>query len=298
MRILILFSRYSASLALACLFLNISANAEETAQSIMDRVDSQQRMVANSTLSKSTLSSCEFALKDKKAVCSETPREKIMETVTRQLGTQLKDSQSISIILEPASESGIGMLTYSYEDDDRDTESWLYLSALGKVKRMASGTGEDQEPVSLFGSEFTTEDMESGKTDEYRYEILQSGQYSGRLVWVIEAKPLPRRYRKTNYSKLLYWVDQERMLPLKVQAYDKRGQLHKRIMFKRHEKINDLWMSRNITIYNLKKMRLSIMDTVEIAMNVGVDPEFLTQRTLTDFAFRERILQDLRQSIQ
>ena len=29
------------------------------------------------------------------------------------------------------------MLTYQYDDPGRDTESWLYLSALGKVKRMA-----------------------------------------------------------------------------------------------------------------------------------------------------------------
>ena len=217
-----------------------------------------------------------------------------MESVSRQQGDNKKDSQTISIILAPASERGIGMLTYSYDDAEKDTESWLYLSALGKVKRMASGSGEDQEPVSLFGSEFTTEDMESGKTEEYEYKILQEGAYSAKQVWVIEAKPKPIRLKKTNYSRVLIWVDKERLLALKVQAYDKRGNLHKRTIFKRFEKIQDVWLARDLTIYNLKIKRLSNMKTEKIALNISIDDDFLTKRSLTDFAYRERELNILR----
>lgn len=286
------------SLALVSILLSPATWADMTAQEIMDKTDRQQRNIADSTLTKSRLSSCQFAVKNKKVACTETPRVKALESVSRQLGADKKDSQSISIVLEPASEKGIGMLTYSYDDETRDTESWLYLSALGKVKRMASGTGEDQEPVSLFGSEFTTEDMESGKTDEYTYTILQEGPYAGREVWVIEAKPKPVRLKKTNYSRLLFWIDKERFIALKMQTYDKRNALHKRLMFKNIEQINDLWMARDVTIYNMKSQRLSNMKTDQIAMNVEVDPNFLTQRTLTDFAFREKTLGELRQSFQ
>jgi hypothetical protein len=276
----------------------ITFAADLSPQEVMDKVDQQAREVSDATLSKSQLSSCDFAIKNKKVLCTETPRLKTIESLSKQRGDAKKDAQSISIVLEPASESGIGMLTYSYDDSSKDTESWLYLSALGKVKRMASGTGEDQEPVSLFGSEFTTEDMENGKTDEYDYKLLQSGQYQGREVWVIEAKPKPVRYAKTNYGKLLYWIDQERYLPLKVQTYDKRGTLHKRIMASDHELINGHWLSRDLTIYNLKRQRLSNMKTDKIAVNVSFDPDFLTQRTLTDFAYRERVLQSLRNYFQ
>ena len=178
-----------------------------TALEIMQRVDRLQREVADQTLSLSRLSSCDFAVKNKQVACTEEPRVKVIESLSRQLGEAKKDSQSISIILEPARERGIGMLTYSYDDSSKDTESWLYLSALGKVKRMASGSGEDQEPVSLFGSEFSTEDMENGKTDEYEYSIVQEGEYQNTQVWVIEAKPKPVRLRKTHYSKLILWIE-------------------------------------------------------------------------------------------
>ena len=190
------------------------------------------------------------------------------------------------------------MLTYNYDDPGRDTESWLYLSALGKVKRMASGTGEDSEPVSVFGSEFTTEDMESGNTNEYDYKILQQGPFGDREVWVIEAIPKPVRAVKTEYSKLLYWVDKERYTLLKAQTYDKRGKPYKQLTFKNIEKINALWIARDVTLINLQSQRLSNMKTEAITTNVAVEDEFLTQRTLTDFAYREKTLEALRKYFQ
>jgi len=272
----------------------LEASEQVSARDIMNKVDRQQREAADRVLSKSRLSSCPYVIKNKKVVCTQNPRVRVMESVSRQLGKEKKDSQAISIILEPASERGVGMLTYSYDDMLKDTESWLYLSALGKVKRMASGTGEDQEPVSLFGSEFTTEDMESGKTDEYDYKILQEGAYSGANVWVIEALPKPVRLKKTNYSRILIWVDQARFIALKVQAYDKHGSLHKRTVFKQFEKFNDVWIARDLTVYNLKIKRLSKMKTEQLTMNIEIEEGFLTQRSLTDFAYREKILDALR----
>ncbi len=285
--------------ALACSMLTSVVSAETlSARAIMEKMDKQQRDSSDSVLSKSQMASCEFAKTQSGIACVDQPRIKVMESVSIQEGANKKDSKGISILLEPASERGIGMLTYSYDDESRDTESWLYLSALGKVKRMASGTGEDQEPVALFGSEFTTEDMENGKTDEYEYNILQEGPYGENEVWVIEALPKPERLKKTRYSKVLMWVDKKRFVPLKIQTYDKRGKAYKRTNFDQFEKINGLWISRDVTIMNLQTQRLSRMQTSEIAMGVTIDPEFLTQRTLTDFAYREKELNKLRKFIQ
>ncbi len=279
------------------LLLPLTLYADE-AQRIMDKVDEVTRSSSRSSFSISTISSCKFGKKGKGVSCVSQPRVKKMESVQKQLGANLKDSQAVSILLEPASERGIGMLTYSYDDPDRDTESWLYLSALGRVKRMASGDGDDREPVSLFGSEFTTEDMESGKTDEYHYKILQQGPYRGRQVWVIEARPKPQRLKKTRYSKSIVWVDKERYVMLKAQSYDKGGKLWKRIVAKQLEQINDLWIARDLTIFNLRTQRLSKMKLERIALDVAIENEFLSQRTLTDFAYREQALAKLRTQLK
>ena len=289
----------AASIALLNLALNSAALAnEDNAQLIMEKMDEQQRLVSDGSLTRSQLSTCKFGQKDKQINCVETPRVKVLESVSKQYGPDKKDSKGVSILLEPASERGIGMLTYNYDDPGRDTESWHYLSALGKVKRMASGTGEDSEPVSVFGSEFTTEDMESGNTNEYDYKILQQGPFGDREVWVIEAIPKPVRAVKTEYSKLLYWVDKERYTLLKAQTYDKRGKPYKQLTFKNIEKINALWIARDVTLITLQSQRLSNMKTEAITTNVAVEDEFLTQRTLTDFAYREKTLEALRKYFQ
>lgn len=270
----------------------------DTALAIIEKMDRQQREVSDGTLTRAQLSTCKFGQKDKKITCVETPRVKVLESVSKQYGEKKMDSKGVSILLEPASERGIGMLTYDYDDPDKDMETWLYLSALGKVKRMASGNGEDREPVSVFGSEFTTEDMETGNVDEYSYKILQEGPFGDREVWVIEAIPKPVRAAKSEYSKLLYWVDKERYTLLKAQTYDKRGKPFKQIAFSAIEQINGHWIARDVTLINLQSQRLSNMKTEAIAMNVDVDDEFLTQRTLTDFAYREKSLEALRKHIQ
>ncbi len=273
-------------------------NTELDARAIIEKMDSQQRLVSGSTFSRSQISTCKYGKKNKKISCIETPRIKLMESVSKQYGKNQKDSKTVSILLQPASERGIGMLSFSYDDSSKDSESWLFLSALGKVKRLASGASDDQEPTAIFGSEFSTEDMESGKTDEYSYKILQQGSYQGHQVWVVESIPSAARLRNIHYSKILVWVDQKRFIPLKIQSYDKRGKLFKRTSFRNIENIKGLWLAREATIMNLKSQRLSNMSTQKIALNVDVSDEFLTQRTLTDFAFRERHLSRLRAQVQ
>ena len=97
---------------------------------------------------------------------------------------------------------------------------------------------------------------------------------------------------------MLYWVDKERYTLLKAQAFDKRGKPFKQMIFKDIEQINGHWIARDVTLINLQSQRLSNMKTEAITMNVKVEDEFLTQRTLTDFAYREKTLEELRKQFQ
>jgi len=285
----------SGKVYLATTFLLFSSfGFAQSAAEIMEKVDRMQRETNDSSFTKSRLSTCKYTTQNNSPICTEKPRLKVIETVQKYYGPDKKDGKSISIVLEPASEKGIGMLTYSYDDDEKDTESWLYLSALGKVKRMVSGGKEDQEPVAFFGSEFTTEDMENGKTDEYTHRIVQEGKYGEYEVWVIEAVPNEQRLKKTRYSKSLTWIDKEKMVVLKSQNYDKRGNVWKIIYSKNFLPSGGNWKAQETTIMNVKDGRLSTIQTDEVAANAKINEEFLTERTLTDFAFREKNLSELR----
>ena len=284
---------------LTALFLGASAfysNAQElSGLEIMQLVDDANRRQNDSSFNRMQLSSCKFGVTDGRITCAERPRVKSLESVSKNYGVELKDTKSVTITLEPAAERGIGMLSYAYDEAGRDNETWLYLSTLGRIKRIASGdSDEETEPASLFGSEFTTEDTDTGKLEEYSFNVLEETTTSDREVWKIEMIPNEERARKTRYSRQVLYVDKERFVTLRSEMYDRYDKEIKRLMAARVELVNDIWMSRSLTMMNLVTNRLSNMAFVEIYTDLAIEDEFLTQRTLTDAAYRETELEKLR----
>jgi len=262
---------------------------------IMQMVDDAQRQTNDSSFNRMQLSSCKFGVTEGRITCAERPRVKALESVAKNYGADLKDTKSITITIEPAAERGIGMLSYAYDETGRNNETWLYLSALGRVKRMASGdSDEETEPASVFGSEFTTEDTETGKLEEYEFKILEETTTSGREVWKIEMIPNEERAKKTRYSRKIHYIDKERYVGLRSEMYDRYDKEVKRLMASRVELVNNIWMARSLTMMNLVTNRLSNMAFVEIYTDLVIKDEFLTQRTLTDTAYRETELEKLR----
>jgi len=281
------------------LFITDLAQAEMTARELVQKMNDNQLLTTDSSFNLLQLTSCKYGTHNGKLKCVEKPRIKLLEIAQINLGADNKDSQSITIILEPASEKGIGMLTYTYDAIDQDNETWLYLSALGKVKRIASGRDdEDTEPTSVFGSEISTEDQETGKLDHYTYKILQSGNYKGRPVAVIESLPTIEGAKHTRYGKLRTWVDRERFISLKIQMFDKHGNAIKHVSAAKVEQINGIWLARSVTFKNLVSQRLTNMNIKTINFGLNIDAKFLTQRALTDQGFRQRHLQSLREQVQ
>jgi hypothetical protein len=80
--------------------------------------------------------------------------------------------------------------------------------------------------------------------------------------------------------------------------YDKYDKEIKRAMSSRVELINDNWVARSVTMMNLVSNRLSNMALVELYVDLDIRDDFLTQRTLTDSAYRETNLERLRAQIE
>ena len=273
--------------------------AEMTGLQIMQRMEDAQRATNDSSFTRLKLSSCKFGVNKGRIACAEKPRVKVLESVSVNYGKGNKDTKSVSITLKPAAERGIGMLSYAYDEAGRDNQTWLYLSALGRVKRIAGGdSDEDTEPASLFGSEFTTEDTDTGKLAEYQITLLEETNQRGREVWKVQAIPNAERAKKSRYSRTVHYIDKERYVALRSEMYDKYDKEIKRTMSSRVELINDNWVARSVTMMNLVSNRLSNMALVELYVDLDIRDDFLTQRTLTDSAYRETNLERLRAQIE
>ena len=256
-------------------------DAREIARAMLDRDD------GTTEIGRVTLSTCSIGKKGKKLVCTGAPRVKVMDLIRKDYGPREKDHKTVTIILEPAAERGIGFLQYDYEKKGKETDQWLYLSALGKVKRIVSGNENEPKTGSFFGSELSYEDMEKRQIDDFTYTFLGRETYAKRNCAVIQAIPTRERAPKTNYSKVIYWVDTDRDMALKTILYSRQGKKFKQIYYTRITRIDNILVPMKIIVFNLESMRRTDMSYERATFNRPVQDEFLTQRTLTDGAFRE-----------
>lgn len=125
--------------------------------------------------------------------------------------------KSLSIFLEPLDVKGTKMLTWSHKEDDDD--QWIYLPALRRVKRITSSG----KSASFMGSEFSYEDLGSQEKEKYTFTLLREEKGKNGDVWVLERIPK----KKSSYSKQILWVLKDKLLPEKIEYYNRRKELFK-----------------------------------------------------------------------
>ncbi len=262
--------------------------AENPARDLMVKVDNRDD--GQTLISKVSLTTYRYVKQNGRNVPAEKPRVKVMDFIKKDYGLREKDHKSVSIVIEPKSEKGIGFLQYDYELAGKDTDQWMYLSAMGKVKRIVSGNENEPKTGSFFGSEFNYEDMESYNIDDFTYKLLGNEMYKKKDCRVIETLPVEAKAKKSNYSRALVWVDPETFMILKSVLFNRNGKKSKKIYYNSIETINGVLVPRKIIAINLETQRRTTMSYEKIVINRPVEDKFLTQRTLTDKGFRKRKL--------
>ena len=263
-----------------------------------------QENAIKTSFSRVKMTTCKYKIQGKKIRCTERPRVKMLESIFKNysnIGKNGKqDRKSVSIILSPKAEKGIGMLNYSYQSDEKDDDIWMYFSSLGKVRRITSSNKNQDEPASgsLFGSEFSSEDINGTSIDDYQYKILKSIQYKGNETWVIEQIPNAKRLRKSRYSKTLIWMDQARKIIPKWVTYNRQGKPFKLFNKDRWKQKDGVWMADLTSVKNLITRRKTSIITLQENLNVPIENEnYFSQRVLTDGVFQDRLFKKMHQRV-
>ena len=160
-----------------------------------------------------------------------------------------EDKQSILFFLAPADVKDTGFLTYDYDDPDRDDDQWLYLPALKKTKRIATG----DKSGSFMGSDFTYADMTERNLEHYDYRLLKEDVLDGVKVWHVEAIPnTPKEIDETGYTKSIYVVRQDNDVMVRAISWLRRGGRMKYYEVKRLEQIEGIWVATEMHMVTRK----------------------------------------------
>ena len=279
---------------LAALFLAApTASLAQDAREIMIKVDDATNHSYSSSVRLIKFSTCRYSVGGGKLSCAEKPRVVIFESFSksrRPPGRRDNDNKALDVIIQPISDKNTAMLSWGYAEDDKASDFWVYLPVLSKVKRIVS-VADSGESGAVFGSEVSAEDADVKKVRDYSYKMLGEDTYRGRPVWKIELTPTASRSKRSYYGRIVSYVDKERFIVLKEDLYDRTDRHYKQYSVLEVKQFGKVWMATKAVMNNLTKRRITHWEHADVVLNVDIDEEFLSQRSLTDFAYRERHMQ-------
>ncbi len=220
------------------------------------------------------ISDIEMILIDKKG----NQRVRKMRSFDKNFGS---DSYSILFFLEPADIKNTGFLTYDYKEPGKDDDQWLYLPALRKTKRIASG----DQSGSFMGSDFNYSDMAEADIDEYTYKIMKEPVVDGSKTWQLEVIPKDDSVADdTGYSKSIIFVRQDNYVPIRgVKWVYKKSKRRKFMKANKLEQIDGIWVvtdSQMTTKEGRTIIHSTIMRSKNIKFNQDLSKDFITIRQL------------------
>ena len=272
-----------------------TASLAQDAREIMIKVDDATNHSFSSSVRQLKYSTCRYNVGGGKLSCAEKPRIVVVESFSRTRSTPGAPGQrdlefkALDVISQPISDKNTVMLSWGYPAE-KPSDFWVYLPVLSKVKRIVS-VADSGESGAVFGSELSAEDADVRKVRDYTYKLLGEDTYRGRPVWKIESTPTDSRRKRSFYGRIVSYVDKERFIVLKEDLYDRSGRHYKQYTVQEVKQFGKVWLVTDAAMNNLTKRRITTWEHPGVVLNVDIDEEFLSQRSLTDFAYRERHMQ-------
>lgn len=191
-------------------------------------------------------------------------------------------TKMLMIFSQPADIRNTGLLSIDYDSSEKDDDQWLYLPSLGKSTRIAS----NNKSGSFMGSDFSYADMTRNNVSEYSYKMVEQNiKVDGEDCWVIESRPKSDKLEKeTGYIKTHSWISKEKLMPIQVKAWIKKGRKLKYIKFNDIKKLDNLWVAHKLTAKTVRGKSV-LSSTILLFNNLvinaqGVTEEDFTQRRL------------------
>lgn len=171
---------------------------------------------------------------------------------------------------------GTGLLVW--EHADAEDERFLYLPALGRVRRIAGS--EKQE--SFVGSDFSYEDIGGRELDAYRYALLDRN-----AAWTTGGAALPAwRLESTTrdaaaaYPRVVSLIRKDTFVVVQADIYNRRGEAEKRYEVTDLQQVHGIWTAMALTMANHAQRTRTELRVTAADYDVGLSESAFTRRAL------------------
>ncbi|MBQ1727981.1 MAG: outer membrane lipoprotein-sorting protein [Treponema sp.] len=196
----------------------------------------------------------------------------------RELSMKTKDygdvEKSLIVFATPKDVAGVGYLTFDYDASGKDSDSWLYMPAMKKVRRI-SGTSKGDD---FMGSDFTYEDVGGDRDlDDYTYKLLGEENAEGFACYKVECRAKDKSVKNPRY---IVWIRKDNFILTKADFYDKQDNLHRKLVCSGIEKIDGFWTTKKMFIKNVQTEHSTVLEIKDIVFGLDLADNMFTQGAL------------------
>jgi hypothetical protein len=166
-----------------------------------------------------------------------------------------------------------------WEHPNADDERFLYLPALGRVRRIA---GEEKQE-SFVGSDLSYEDIGGRDIADYTYAFADANASwtapdgSKHPAWSLESRA---KDRDADYPRSLSLVRKDNFVVVHGESFNPRNERVKVFDVRKLERIDGIWTALSIVVANQRDRTRTELDTTSVRYNVGLTEAEFTRRRL------------------
>lgn len=211
-------------------------------------------------------------------------RVRRMKTFRKDYGKSMKDEKAVFFFTSPQDIKDTVYLSYDWEDEDVDDDSWLYLPSLKRVKRLAEADKSD----AFLGSDFSYTDIRTYKGHFWDYTMVSTSELvDGHECWVVEGlakKGIEKKVmQETGYTKVHIWVRKDNFMKVAGKFWVKKGKKIKYLKTKNVVEIDGIWtvlVNQMITTKHERVEHTTIIKLDNVVYDKGVDDSFFTPQRM------------------
>jgi hypothetical protein len=171
-------------------------------------------------------------------------------------------NQFLIVFNHPPDVKGTALLSHTHISRANDT--WLYLPALKRVKRIVAR--DKSRP--FMGSELTYEDLSSFEPDKYTFKLLRYETLADMAMAVVEFVP---QYNDSGYSRQEVCIDLEHYRMHKIRYFDPHGRLLKVQQLSAYQRyLGTYWRAHHISVHNHQTGKLTVLKTDYFNFNISL----------------------------
>jgi hypothetical protein len=203
-------------------------------------------------------------------------RERVMTLLTLR-GTGRDGDRTLVRFSYPNDIRNTGFLVW--EHPGADDERFLYLPALGRVRRIA---GEEKQE-SFVGSDLSYEDIGGRDLADYTYAFAGENltwtapDGSRHPVWGLESNA---RDRNAEFPRSVSLVLKDRSIVVHADIFNRRNERAKVVDVRKLERVDGIWTVLDLAVANERDKTRTELTTTSVRYNTGLTENDFTRRQL------------------